>query len=87
MAAVIRRKSFDGKNKTQLGNLILDVQEKVLRVNSGKIDLTRIEYLLLEYFICNNKRVITREGIAEHLSGENNDMTDNYNFIYTQIKI
>jgi len=86
VTAVIRRKSFDGKNKIQLDNLILDVQEKALKGNAEKIDLTRMEYLLLEYFICNNKRVITKEAIAEHLCGENNDMADNHDFIYTHIK-
>jgi len=41
---------------------------------------------LILYFIGNKNRVITKNAIAEHLWGDNMDLADNYDFIYTHIK-
>ena len=38
------------------------------------------------YFISNKNKVISKGAIAEHLWGDNMDMADNYDFIYTHIK-
>jgi DNA-binding response OmpR family regulator len=86
VAAIIRRKSFDGKNVLQFDELSLDTQEKIARVHTVAVDLTRKEYDLLLYFISNKNRVISKTAIAEHLWGDNMDVADNYDFIYTHIK-
>jgi DNA-binding response OmpR family regulator len=41
---------------------------------------------LLLYFASNKGRVISRNALAEHLWGEDMDVADNYDFIYTHIK-
>ncbi len=86
IGSVIRRKSFDGNNRVVLDKLVLDIQEKQLIGQGGKIDLTRMEYMLLEYFVANSSKVITKEAIAEHLCGDDIDLADNHDFIYTHIK-
>ncbi len=86
VAAIIRRKSFEGKNQVTLNELTLDLSEKTVCVNEKPVDLTRKEYELLLYFISNKNKVITKNAIAEHLWGDNMDMADNYDFIYTHIK-
>jgi DNA-binding response OmpR family regulator len=86
VAAIIRRKSFDGKNLIQFDMLELDLNEKVLRVNHQPVELTRKEYDLLLYFISNKNRVIAKNAIAIHLWGDNMDLASNYDFIYTHIK-
>lgn len=86
VAAIIRRKSFEGKNSLHFDEIHLDLQEKSVRVNDQPIDLTRKEYDLLLYFISNKNKVISKSAIAEHLWGDNMDMADNYDFIYTHIK-
>jgi DNA-binding response OmpR family regulator len=86
VAAIIRRKSFEGKNRVILNELILDLSEKEVRVNNKPVDLTRKEYELLLYFISNKNKVIAKNAIAEHLWGDNMDLADNYDFIYTHIK-
>jgi DNA-binding response OmpR family regulator len=86
VAAIIRRKSFGGKNSLRFDNLQLDLLEKTIKVNNRPIDLTRKEYDLLLYFISNKNKVISKGAIAEHLWGDNMDMADNYDFIYTHIK-
>jgi DNA-binding response OmpR family regulator len=86
VAAIIRRKSFEGKNQLTLNELTLDLAEKTVRIHGRLIELTRKEYELLLYFIGNKNRVIAKNAIAEHLWGDNMDLADNYDFIYTHIK-
>jgi DNA-binding response OmpR family regulator len=86
VSAIIRRKSFDGKNSLRFDELQLDLLEKTVSVHNRFLDLTRKEYDLLLYFISNKNKVISKGAIAEHLWGDNMDMADNYDFIYTHIK-
>ena len=86
VSAIIRRKSFEGKNQVIINELNLDLSEKTVRVNNKEIELTRKEYELLLYFISNKNRVIAKNAIAEHLWGDNMDMAGSYDFIYTHIK-
>lgn len=86
IASVIRRRTFEGKNQVKLDNLMLDIREKTLNGSSGKIELTRMEYLLIEYFVSNRDKVVTKEAIGEHLCGNDMDLADNYDFIYTHLK-
>jgi DNA-binding response OmpR family regulator len=86
VSAIIRRKSFDGKDSLRFGDLHLDLREKTVKINTHILDLTRKEYDLLLYFISNKNKVISKGAIAEHLWGDNMDMADNFDFIYTHIK-
>ncbi len=86
VAAIIRRKTFDGKNRIVTDDLVIDIQDKVVKVKTTTIDLTRKEYELLVYFSGNKNKVVTKEAIVEHLWGDQIDMADNYDFIYTHIK-
>jgi DNA-binding response OmpR family regulator len=86
VAAIIRRKSFDGKNKIVLDKLSLNMQDKIVKGPKGAIDLTKKEYELLVYFIGNKNKVVTKEAIVEHLWGDSIDLADNYDFIYSHIK-
>ncbi len=86
VSAIIRRKSFDGKNSLRFGEIQLDLQQKTVNIDAQILDLTRKEYDLLLYFISNKNKVISKGAIAEHLWGDNMDMADNYDFIYTHIK-
>lgn len=86
VAAIIRRKSFGGQNTISFDLLELNIQDKSASVNKEMLDLTRKEYDLLVYFISNKNKVISKNAIAEHLWGDNMDMADNYDFIYTHIK-
>lgn len=86
VAAIIRRKSFSGKNQIIIDHLTLDLQDKTLKYDDASIALTRKEYELLLYFVSNKNRVVTKEAIVEHLWGDAIDMTDSYDFIYSHIK-
>lgn len=86
VAAIIRRRSFDGKNVLQIDELTLDMQQRTACVNDQPIELTRKEYELLLYFISNKNKVITKTAIAEHLWGDGMEGAGSYDFIYTHIK-
>jgi DNA-binding response OmpR family regulator len=86
VAAIIRRKSFNGKNRIIIDDLVIDMQDKVVKAKNKVIDLTRKEYELLVYFAANKNKVVTKEAIVEHLWGDHIDMNDNHDFIYTHIK-
>lgn len=84
--AIIRRKSFQGNDLLTVGQLQINTQEKTVRAESGLLSFTRMEYDLLLYFCANKNRVISKEAIAEHLWGDNMDLVDNYDLLYTHIK-
>ena len=86
VAAIIRRKQFNGNNVLQLDHLTIDLQSKDLSCDGTSIDLTRKEYDLLLYFISNKNRVVSKESIAEHLYGDDMELPDNFDFLYSHIK-
>ncbi|MDB5121528.1 MAG: DNA-binding response OmpR family regulator [Sphingobacteriales bacterium] len=86
VSSIIRRKSFEGNNQIALDGLTLDLSDRTLKYNEEIIALTRKEYDLLVYFISNKNRVVTKEAIVEHLWGDDIDMADSYDFIYSHIK-
>jgi|ERR1019366_5036712 DNA-binding response OmpR family regulator len=84
VAAIIRRKNFDGNDVLTFRDITIDTKAKTVSVQSKALELTRKEYELLLYFITNKNRVISKNAIAEHLWGD--DMEGNNDFIYTHIK-
>ncbi len=84
--ALIRRKNFQGSNKVVFNELTIDVPAQVVSVNGNHLSLTRKEYDLLLFLISNKGRVISKNAIAEHLSGDMADMLDNLGFVYAHVK-
>jgi len=84
--AIIRRKSFDGKNIIRFDTIEVDLNEKTVTVDDSLVELTKKEYELLLYFISNKNKVISKNAIVIHLWGDDMDTADNYDFIYTHIK-
>lgn len=84
--AVLRRKKLDGKNTIECVNIILDLNERQFFVNQKNIPLNRKEFDMLNYFLFNKNRLITKTGLAEHVWGDHSDQSDNLDFVYYQIK-
>jgi DNA-binding response OmpR family regulator len=84
--AVLRRKKLDGKNTIETTNLVLDLNERQLFVGGEVVVLNRKEFDVLNYFLLNVNRLITKSSLAEHVWGDNIDQADNFDFIYYQIK-
>lgn len=86
IAAVIRRRRFDGSGIFTLNEFGFDTLAKIVTVNDKPVDLTRTEYDLLLYLVTNKNKVISKNAIAEHISGEEAEIFDNFDFIYAHIK-
>lgn len=86
MQALIRRKNFQGNNNIVFNEICIDILSKTVTVGNKKLDLTKKEIDLLLFLIGNNKKVLSKGAIAEHLSGDMADMLDNHDFIYAHIK-
>lgn len=84
IAAIIRRKNFEGNNLVKFQNITIDTMAKTVFIDNKSLDLTKKEYELLLYFVSNKKKVISKNAIAEHLWGD--DMEGSNDFIYTHIK-
>jgi DNA-binding response OmpR family regulator len=86
ISAVIRRKRFDGNNKISFHEIEVDLLGKTVSVNGKEIELTRKEYDLLVFLVANKNRVVSKNAIAEHLSGDDAELMDKFDFIYSHIK-
>ncbi|HEY4208649.1 MAG TPA: response regulator transcription factor [Puia sp.] len=84
--AVIRRRRFEGTSVLVFNELVIDIEGKTVFIEDRPVDLTRKEYDLLLYLASNKNRVISKNAIAEHLSGDEVMSYDNLDFIYSHIK-
>lgn len=86
VASVFRRKITNGNNVLIFNEIAIDLPGRVVAVNKVPVVLTRKEYDMLLYFIANKGKVISKNAIAEHMWGDEMDMHNNFDFIYTHIK-
>lgn len=84
--SIIRRKHFKGSNSISFSEINIDILSQEVTVENKCIFLTHKEYQLLLYLISNENRVITKESIVEHLWGDDTDMFDSFDFVYSHIK-
>lgn len=84
--SIIRRKQFGNANIVQQDDLKVDLLGKTVMVNDQVVALTRKEFNLLVYFMGNRNKVISKNTLAEHLSGDFTDMLDNHDFVYAHVK-
>jgi DNA-binding response OmpR family regulator len=84
--SLLRRKRYNGSHEILAGDIRLNTVTAQVLVKGEEIILTRKEYELLLYFLSNRNRILNKEAIAEHLWGDNIDMADSFDFIYTHIK-
>ncbi len=85
--ALTRRSHKEVKQRHVLSvaDLELDLQEKVARRGGDTIHLTAKEFSLLEYFMHNNGRVISRTDIAEKVWNINFDTGTNVVDVYVNL--
>jgi DNA-binding response OmpR family regulator len=83
---VVRRGHFAGQNLVTFNEISIIPDEKICNVHSRHVSLTPKEFDLLIYFLTNQGKVLTKSAIAEHLWGDNMDMVDSFDFIYSHIK-
>lgn len=84
--SLIRRRNFAGSHLVSLGDITIDTTKREVTAKGRKIELTKSEFDILLFFFSNPQRVLTRESIAEHIWGDNMDLADSFDFIYSHIK-
>jgi DNA-binding response OmpR family regulator len=84
--ALMRRRNFSGSNSITFEDITIITDSREVMVRNKKIELTKSEYDILLFFFSNPKKVITKESIAEHIWGDNMDLADSFDFIYSHIK-
>lgn len=86
VSAIVRRKNFDGDNVIRFNEINVDVFAMTITVNNKPLSLTKKEFDLLVYFLSNKNKVVTKNAMAEHLWGDEMDLSDDFDFIYTHVK-
>lgn len=84
--SLLRRRLFEGKDVLTIGGIAIHTDSHRVFVGSQEVELTKSEYDLLLFFFSNPKRVLSKESLAEHVWGDNMDLMDSFDFIYSHIK-
>ena len=80
--ALLRRQTGANRSVLQLADLVLDPALRTVFRGNRKIDLTAKEYALLDYFMRNQGRILTRTTIAEHVWDYDFDSATNIIDVY-----
>ncbi len=84
--AVLRRRKFEGNNLLEVANVKINIDSHTVTVNDKDLELNRKEFDVLFYLCTNQNRLVSKSALAEHVWGDYIDQTDNFDFIYSQIK-
>src|SRR5262247_2978602 len=80
--ALLRRRDTDRAPVLRLSDLTIDPATRRVARGERRIDLTTRQYALLEYFLRNAGRVLTRQMIARHVWGLGFDAESNVIDVY-----
>ncbi|MDH5716274.1 MAG: response regulator transcription factor [Spirochaetia bacterium] len=70
IGAVLRRNGKKDEDKIMVNTVEIDLKSRQAKVKNKLIDLTTMEFDLLEIFAKNSGRVITRDEITENIKGD-----------------
>ncbi|WP_299156060.1 response regulator transcription factor [uncultured Christiangramia sp.] len=84
--AVLRRKNFKGSNVLEIANVSICPDKHSVEINKEMVSLNRKEFAILLYLATNKGRLVSKSALAEHVWGDYIDQSDNFEFIYSQIK-
>jgi DNA-binding response OmpR family regulator len=83
--ALLRRKSQDKSSFLQIDGLILDPVSRKVEREGKQIRLTAREFALLEYFMRNKGKTLSRVHIAQHVWNVSFDMESNVIDVYVKL--
>lgn len=84
--AIVRRKSAQGEHQIAFREISIDLDAKEVKVSGELVHMTKKEFDLLLYFLANKGKVISKSAAVEHIWGDDADMADSFDFIYTHIR-
>ena len=84
--SLLRRKSDEKSSTLSVKDLQLDTITHQVTRGDINIELTAKEFSMLEFFLYNKNRILSRLSIAEHIWGDNFDLFSMTNFVDVHIK-
>ena len=75
--ALLRRAAGYASSEISLGPLVFNLSSQLVRRGNDVIELTALEYKLLEYFAMNPDRVLSKSQLSDHLYEEDADPDSN----------
>ncbi|RIJ63421.1 response regulator transcription factor [Rummeliibacillus sp. POC4] len=75
--AILRRKNKPLEQVIEIQSYALHLDARTLYRDNQEIELTKNEFLFLEYLFINKGRTLTREQIYNHIWGYNEDVSNN----------
>ena len=84
--SVLRRGRTAGELSLNLGNVVLKPENRVVTVGGKELPLLKKEFEILLYFMQRPSHVIDKAVLAESVWGDYADDSDNFQFVYAQIK-
>lgn len=84
--SLLRRSKFGGSNFVEIGKITINTEKREVIAGNHMLHLTKSEYDILLFFASNPDKVISKESLAEHIWGDNMDLVDSFDFVYSHIK-
>lgn len=83
---IIRRSNQEGESVVQFKNVSLYPEDRRVTVGTKDLQLNRKEYDLLYHFMIRPAKLVEKSSLAEAIWGDDADQSENFDFIYSQIK-
>lgn len=84
--SLLRRRHFNGSNLINYNEISVNYNSREVFISGVAVNLSKMEYDLLMYFLSNIDIALTKSAIAEHLWGDNMDSADSFDILYSHIK-
>ena len=84
--SVVRRSRNDGDMGYKAGNVVLDDVSKVLKIDGKPVSLLKKEFDILKYFLMRPGHTVDKAVLAEAVWGDHIDQSDDFQFVYAQMK-
>ena len=84
--SVARRSRRDGDFSLRFGNVSLEPESGRVFVSGREVSLLKKEFSILSYFIHRPEHLVDKAVLAEAIWGDHIDQTDDFQFLYAQMK-
>jgi len=84
--SVARRSRNDGDMTYKAGNVSMDDVSKKVIVGGKPLTLLKKEFDILKYFLMRQGYTVDKAALAEAVWGDHIDQTDDFQFVYAQVK-
>lgn len=84
--SVVRRSRNDGEMTYKAGNVVIEDASRRLTVGGKEVFLLKKEFDILKYFLMRPGHTVDKAVLAEAVWGDHIDQTDDFQFVYAQMK-